>query len=624
MTARFDPVALKRCYEKLAMLHCDAISTEKAYRDSLLNIPEDFVDSAKNLLHYKALRKHDIRELQIELGYLGLSSLGRLEAHVLAGLESVMAAIRKMSDETFEQLQYDNTSVNFTKGDALLAHHTALLLGPRPENHMPRIMVTLPSQAATDYRLVEDMLLAGMNIARINSAHDDPTQWKRMVENVRMASKIHQLPCKVLFDLGGPKLRTGHMKEVSVSVKAKPVKNTAGEVLKPAVLRLIPASLVQDGHVYHKTDVGVEPAFFAALQTGDQIRCEDARGKKRVLLAQVVRTEEVLATCAKTVVVKRGIQLRLVRRGQQLETGSVEILPGMQSFIRIQKGDLLRLTGPDTPWSEMKVPETREGAFTASIPCTLEEVFTDIDPGHRIFFDDGMIAGIIEAKDANSLSVRITRTDPDGSKLRSDKGINLPDTHAHIPALSQEDLKNMDFAVEYTDMVGLSFVKDPSDIDLLQNELAKRTSKIPGIVLKIETAAGFENLFSLLLTGLAYPPLGVMVARGDLGVELGFERMAEVQEQILWLCEAAHVPVIWATQVLEQMAKTGMPTRGEVTDAAMSARAECVMLNKGPFVVETVKLLDDILTRMQDHNHKKTPMLRKLKISEGRWIKPGT
>ena len=80
------------------------------------------------------------------------------------------------------------------------------------------------------------------------------------------------------------------------------------------------------------------------------------------------------------------------------------------------------------------------------------------------------------------------------------------------------------------------------------------------------------------------PPAGVMVARGDLGVELGFERMAEVQEEILWLAEAAHLPVIWATQVLETLTKTGTPTRGEVTDAAMSARAECVMLNKGPFV----------------------------------------
>jgi pyruvate kinase len=138
-------------------------------------------------------------------------------------------------------------------------------------------------------------------------------------------------------------------------------------------------------------------------------------------------------------------------------------------------------------------------------------------------------------------------------------------------------------------------------------------------VLKIENRQAFEDLPRLLLTALRYPPMGVMVARGDLGVELGFERMAEVQEEILWLCEAAHVPVIWATQVLEGLAKKGLPSRGEVTDAAMGSRAECVMLNKGTYIVKTVKFLDDVLVRMRDHHLKKTSMLRKLKVSEGRW-----
>ena len=83
-----------------------------------------------------------------------------------------------------------------------------------------------------------------------------------------------------------------------------------------------------------------------------------------------------------------------------------------------------------------------------------------------------------------------------------------------------------------------------------------------------------------------------MIARGDLAVEVGFERLAEVQEEILWLCEAAHVPVIWATQVLESVAQTGQPSRAEVTDAAMAERAECVMLNKGPHIGEAVRALD--------------------------------
>ena len=165
-------------------------------------------------------------------------------------------------------------------------------------------------------------------------------------------------------------------------------------------------------------------------------------------------------------------------------------------------------------------------------------------------------------------------------------------------------------------MVGLSFVRLPEDVLNLERELDRRNGSHLGIVLKIETRAAFERLPNLLLTALRSPPVGVMVARGDLAVEMGFERLAEVQEQVLWLCEAAHVPVIWATQVLESLAKKGMPSRAEVTDAAMSGRAECVMLNKGPHVLDAVRFLDNVMTRMQRHQAKKRAVLRKLSVSD--------
>lgn len=107
-----------------------------------------------------------------------------------------------------------------------------------------------------------------------------------------------------------------------------------------------------------------------------------------------------------------------------------------------------------------------------------------------------------------------------------------------------------------------------------------------------------------------------MIARGDLAVEAGYERLAEVQEEMLWLCEAAHVPTVWATQVLETLAKKGLPSRAEITDAAMSGRAEAVMLNKGPYIPEAIECLDDILGRMQAHQTKKRALLRLLAVAE--------
>lgn len=131
-------------------------------------------------------------------------------------------------------------------------------------------------------------------------------------------------------------------------------------------------------------------------------------------------------------------------------------------------------------------------------------------------------------------------------------------------------------------------------------------------MLKIETRRAFERLPELVLEAMREDAAGIMITRGDLAVEIGYERLAEVQEEILWLAEAAHLPVIWATQVLETLAQTRIPSRSEITDAAMGERAECVMLNKGSHIVEAVETLDSILGRMEHHQSKKRSLLRRL------------
>jgi pyruvate kinase len=149
----------------------------------------------------------------------------------------------------------------------------------------------------------------------------------------------------------------------------------------------------------------------------------------------------------------------------------------------------------------------------------------------------------------------------------------------------------------------------------LQARLSEFGGDSLGVILKIETRNSFENLPRLILAAMRTRAVGIMIARGDLAVECGYQRLAEVQEEILWISEAAHVPVIWATQVLESLAKKGMPSRAEITDAAMGERAECVMLNKGPYAVRAVQILDDILKRMQAHQEKKSSMLRQLRLA---------
>jgi pyruvate kinase len=183
--------------------------------------------------------------------------------------------------------------------------------------------------------------------------------------------------------------------------------------------------------------------------------------------------------------------------------------------------------------------------------------------------------------------------------------------------LTKEDLEALKFVVQNADIVGYSFVRTEADVLALQSRLAGLgAAENLGIILKIETREGFDQLPRLLFAAMRSRAVGVMIARGDLAVECGYQRLAEVQEEILWICEAAHVPVIWATQVLESLAKNGIPSRSEITDAAMGERAECVMLNKGPYIVTAVRILDDILRRMQAHHEKKRSMLRKLHLAD--------
>jgi pyruvate kinase len=235
--------------------------------------------------------------------------------------------------------------------------------------------------------------------------------------------------------------------------------------------------------------------------------------------------------------------------------------------------------------------------------------------GDRIWLDDGAIGGRVSDVREDALTVTITDAKPNGSKLRADKGINLPDTHLRLPALDAQDEEDLRFVAAHADLVGFSFVRRPDDVIELHEKLTALGRDDLGVLLKIETREAFEHLPELLLAAMRRARVGVMIARGDLAVECGWERLAELQEEILWICEAAHLPVVWATQVLEHLAKEGRPSRAEITDAAMSERAECVMLNKGPHLGEAVEVLDNILRRMEAHQSKKRSMLRPLALA---------
>jgi pyruvate kinase len=450
---------------------------------------EEFRPSAANLAHYIALRHHDLRDLQLELMPFGLSSLGRCEARVLPTLDAVIEALAALSGEQGGEAATAPDPDAFFEGHTLLRRQTEAVLGPTPPNRAVRIMVTLPSEAAADFELLRDLSSAGMDVARINCAHDGPAAWREMAAQVRRAATETGRPCRVCFDLSGPRSRVD-----STTV------------------------------------------------------AEDAR---------LVRGERVLMTPA---------------------------------------------------------PVPVHADWAHQFQCSLAEVFDSLEEGAPVWVNDGKLGLTVEAKLDQGVLLRVTEARDKGEHLRRDRALNFPETELSLDPLTEKDLRDLDAIVPIADIVGYSFVQRPEEIARLQAELAERgADPTLALIAKIETALAVQNLPELVVRGAGSQPLAIMIARGDLMVEVGQRRMAEIQEELLWLCEAAHVPVIWATQVLDNFVKKGVRNRAEMTDAAMAERAECVMLNKGPYAREAVRMLDDVLGRMEGHQFKKTSRMRALR-----------
>jgi pyruvate kinase len=608
---------LENVKSELDTIRSDMFDAERRFLPDWSDVPERYRLSARNLLHYLALRRRDLRILQGQLAALGLSSLGRAESQALANVQAVLDLVRQLVE-----LGPDGTRppTDFAEGRALLEAHTRDLLGDPPEGRDVRIMVTMPGEAADDVELVRDLLISGMNCMRINTAHDDPDAWDRMLANLASARAETGKPCRVLMDLGGPKLRTGDIEPGPAVVHWRPRRDLMGRVVKPARIWLTPQEWPHPPDGPSSATLPVSGEWLASLSVDDTIKLFDARDSMRIMRV-VARTDTGLwAESDQSAYVLPGTTLQLTHAGSLPRTavwsGQVGDLPPTPQEIVVAIGDRLVLTRDESGGRPARRDDDGALIEPARIGVTLPDIFEHVLPGEAIWLDDGKIGGTIRAVTGQQIEVDIIHARAGGSKLGADKGINLPDSDLRLPPLTKKDLEDLPFIAAHADLVGQSFVRSASDVHELQARIAALGSRQLGIVLKIETRRAFENLPALLMAAMRSPSSGVMIARGDLAVECGYERLAEVQEEILWMAEASHMPVIWATQVLENLAKDGIPSRAEITDAAMGERAECVMLNKGPYILDTVRALDNILRRMQTHQHKKSAMLRQLRLAD--------
>ncbi|HZZ77019.1 MAG TPA: pyruvate kinase [Gemmataceae bacterium] len=612
-----DEQSLVHVHKSLQALHERIVAFEQSMASVLDHVHSDRQDSARNLLHYIGFRRDDVRELQEDLAALGLSSLGRAEECLLSSVQRVLDLL-----ERSQQMQVADrpaAPVEFEQGRELLTRNTDALFGPAPPHRQVRIMVTMSTEAAQSFEHVRTLLENGMDCMRINCAHDDRDAWLRMIDHLKQAMELTQRQCKVLMDLAGPKLRTGPIAPGPAIHRWRPTRNVMGRVIRPVTVLLTASAHVPAPDADFQ--MVVPPPWLKAMRADDQVVFKDARHSERKVRVMEVGPDHAVGVCQKTAYLTPGLKLRLRRRSkngkkwQTLDHARLHHVPPTEQSILVKPGERLFMTARKGPGHPAVRDEAGNVLEPAVIGCTIPEVFADLQVGHAIWYDDGKVGGRLVQVAPESVEIEITHAHPDGSTIGADKGINLPETHLRLASLTDKDLEDLQFVVDHADLVGYSFVRTPQDVAILHQHLHRLGGDQLGIVLKIETREAFEQLPHLLLSAMRGPCAGVMIARGDLAVECGYERLAELQEEILWFCEAAHTPVIWATQVLEHLAKEGTPSRAEITDAAMGVRAECVMLNKGPHIVEAVKTLDDILTRMAAHQMKKRAMLRPLHLA---------
>ncbi|MEY6433931.1 pyruvate kinase [Thioalkalicoccus limnaeus] len=609
------PRQLDRLLAQLTRLRDEALRIEQAYAGELAVIEPSHRRSANNFLHYLGVRQQDIRGLQQDLASLGLSSLGVLEPHVMASLNAVIGQLERLSGVSADGVEeVPEAAVDFRNGPLLLRDHTRALLGPEPGPRFVRIMVTMPSEAAADGRLLQDLLRAGMDVMRINCAHDGPREWAAMVANLREAERVVGRSCRVQADLAGPKLRTGRIASSGRVVRIAPRRDHFGRVSAPARVALLPATADVPPPGVERI-LRLEGDVVGRCAEGDRLHFTDTRGQTHKMSVVAAAEGWLIAELDRTAYVEEETPVTATRNGLPIAEGRVVDVPEIHAPIPLVPGDQLILTREDEPGRPACVDFESHTIAPARIHCTLADVFEQAKAGQRVWFDDGKIAGIVKGGGPDEILVEITHTPPEGAKLRAEKGINFPDTPLTTPALTAKDLEDLQQVVQWADMVALSFLRGPDDVARLHDALSRLGANHLGVVLKIENRQAFENLPRILLTSLQSPPVGVMIARGDLAVEVGFERLSEVQQEILWLCEAAHIPVIWATQILEGLAKKGAPSRAEVSDAALSIQAECAMLNKGPNIVETVRFLSGIIDRMDQHYIKRRATLRRLAVA---------
>jgi pyruvate kinase len=317
-----------------------------------------------------------------------------------------------------------------------------------------------------------------------------------------------------------------------------------------------------------------EAALRGLVDAGvDVLRFNSSHGTQAEKSAQIAAVRRIAAEA------RRQVAILLDLQGPKIRVGS---LPG--AGVDLEEGASVRLTGG----------RPRAGA----IPVSYEALATALAPGDSVFLDDGSMELRVESVRGATVTARVVR----GGRLLAEKGVNLPGVDLKTPALTAKDEDDLRFGLAVgVDFVALSFVRRPGDADAARRVMREAGVGVP-LIAKVEKREAVNGIDGVLRTFD-----GVMVARGDLGVEMRPEAVPMVQKRIIEKANAAAKPVITATQMLESMTHSPRPTRAEASDVANAVidGSDAVMLSGetaiGEYPLETVRMMDRIAREAEQH-----------------------
>ena len=363
---------------ELSQLRESMLLRAQAMAPALSAVAPKFRGSAHNLAHYLALRAHELRPLQEKLAWVGVSSLGRSETHTLANLDKVLGIFYCLRGQPWLASSAEEPAGR-TLCSRLLHESATELLGESPVGRSTRMMVTLPSTAASSILVVQDLVAAGMDIARINCAHDCSDDWRVMAKNVRTAAANAGRAVRILMDLGGPKIRTGELTPRPAVLRMRPQRDEFGRPYRPYRVGIKCTTQVEavpdvDGCI------GVDGKWLAHLEVGSQIDFSDARGAKRHLLVIKVTDRGVVAESLQTAYVTPETSLTIhgahAKKWASTPACQIDPLPGM---LLLRRGDLIRVTAKaSNAESHLADDLTDEQSESPQVACTAPEVIQQV------------------------------------------------------------------------------------------------------------------------------------------------------------------------------------------------------------------------------------------------------